>query len=175
MKRLTLDEIMSLPKASVIWREEHTYDEEEGFNFYEIEPMLISVPGRDGVLCYASKENFLFLNIDEDLINPQRNFWDSEPAEGMIKTGLPMKEFDSFHEHYKIHRIVSKDILSTITCAGYTLDQFCQKYGIALDELKSVLIGEKEPSQELRIVCKSLMSADDQNINLQKTETHEAS
>lgn len=162
MKRLSLSEIISLPKASVIWREEHTHDDESGYNFYEVEPMLLCVAGEGGVLVYANKDSVLDLDIDENLITDERKFWDEEPGRELIEGGLPVKYFDSFNERYNIRRVALKGLLSEITKTGYTLDHFSQETAIALDDLRSVLIGEKELSPaEKEIMCALLNVTDD--------------
>ena len=162
MKRLSLSEIISLPKASVIWREEHTYDDESGYNFYEAEPMLVCVAGEGGVLAYANKESVLYLDIDGELITDSRKFWDAEPGAELITGGLPVKYFDTFNERNGIRRVALKGLLSEITKAGYTLDHFSQETAIAFDDLRSVLVGERELTpEEKEIVCALLNVSDD--------------
>lgn len=162
MKRLSLSEIISLPKASVIWREEHTYDDESGYNYFEIEPMMIGAAGQGGTLCFANQDTFLFLDIDESLITDERKFWDEEPGSELITGGLPVEYYNSFDERYNIRRVALKGLLSEITKTGYTLDHFSQETAISLDDLRSVLIGEKELlPEEKEIICALLNVTDD--------------
>ena len=162
MKRLTLNEIISLPKASVIWREEHTYDDESGYNWYEAEPMLVCVAGEGGVLAYANKDSVLDLDINESLITDERMFWDEEPGAELITGGLPIALYDTFEERSGIRRVALKGLLSEITKAGYTFDHFSQETAIAPDDLRSVLIGERELTPaEKEIVCALLNVSDD--------------
>lgn len=70
MKRLTLEEISNLPKGSVIWREEQD----------EIEPMLVCVAGKNGIVAWADHNSELILDINADLITDTRFFWDQEPT-----------------------------------------------------------------------------------------------
>lgn len=162
MKQLSLSEIISLPKASVIWREEHNYDDESGYNYFEIEPMMIGAAGQGGTLCFANQDTFLFLDIDESLITDERKFWDEEPGSELITEDLPVEYFNNFEERFNVRRVAVKGLLSAITKAGYTLDRFSLETGISLDDLRSVLIGEREPAQkEKEIVCALLNVTDD--------------
>ena len=159
MKRLTLNEIISLPKASVIWREEHDCDEESGFNFYELEPMLVCVAGEGGVLAYANKDSFVDLDINDKLITEQRMFWDEKPGAELITGGLPIEYYD---EQFHIQRVALKGLLSEITKAGYTLEHFSQETAITPDDLQAVLTGKRELApEEKEIVCALLNITDD--------------
>ena len=162
MKRLSLSEIISLPKASVIWIEEHNYDDESGYNYFEIEPMMIGAAGQGGTLCFANQDTYLFLDIDENLITDERWFWDEEPGSELITEDLPVEYFNSFEERFNIRRVAVKGLLSVITKSGYTLDRFSQETGIALDDLRSVLIGKRELTPaEKETVCALLNITDD--------------
>lgn len=162
MKQLSLDEIISLPLGAVIWREDHNYCDESGYNYFEVEPMMIGAPGLGGTLCFANNDTFLFLDIDEKLITETRVFWDERPGTELITGGLPVEYYNSFDERYNIRRVALKGLLSEITKAGYTLDHFSQETAISLDDLRSVLIGEREPAQkEKEIVCALLNVTDD--------------
>ena len=102
MKKLTLAEIESLPKASVIWREQHaTGGEKTGIDHYLIEPMLICVSGKGGVLAWADKHSCAYYDIDESLINDHRIFWSAEPETDMISAGVPDSYYDQLVLDYK--------------------------------------------------------------------------
>ena len=90
-KRLSLENIESLPKASVIWREEHiiTSGGNSGVEYFQLQPMMIGVPGKKGVLCYADLDGYIILDIDENLITDTRFFWDAEPDPDVITSGIP--------------------------------------------------------------------------------------
>ena len=126
-KKLTLDEIKNLPKGSVIWREEFAEDDDCGFVYYQLEPMLICVPGEDGVLAWANDSSYLFLSIGEDLLS-RRSFWNKEPEPDMIE-GVPESEYDKFIEETPLDdfRFQRKHLLSVITRMGFTVSRFCDE------------------------------------------------
>ena len=162
MKNLTLQEIIALPKASVIWREEHTSDDISGHEFYEVEPMLVCVAGEGGVLAFANKDSFLDLDIDENLITDYRRFWDEEPDESMITEGVPVEDYNTFCERFNILTFARPGLLSAITKKCYTVEQFCERSGISLEDMRSALIGEKELTPaEKETICSLLNITDD--------------
>lgn len=149
-RKLTLEEIKNLPKASVIWREQFTEDEESGFVFYQLEPMLVCVPGECGVLAWANKYSFLDLTIDEDLLSG-RSFWDKEPDQDMIQ-GVPESDFDRFINASPLDDFTfpQKQLLSTITRAGFSVPRFCQETGIDESALIQNLQSEKADESFLK-------------------------
>lgn len=97
-KKLTVQDIINLPKASVIWKEEHHFDENYNIGYYELFPMLVCVPGENGVLAWACKSYYCHLFINENLIDENTSFWDCEPDPDMISNDISETEYDKFLE-----------------------------------------------------------------------------
>lgn len=101
-KMLTLEEIKNLPKASVIWRQEFYLDSDYDIEWFQLEPMLVCIPGEDGVLSWANSYSFLHLDIDDNLINNNRIFWDMEPDSDMTERGMSESKFNEYLERFSI-------------------------------------------------------------------------
>ena len=162
MKRLSLEEIMNLPKASVIWCEMHDQDHESNCDFYDVFPMLICVPGRDGVLSWADRDSQIALDIDEKLITEDRFFWDSEPAADQISTGIPLQELNRFFEENDVREIQNKRFLHLITSYGFSVPSFSKASGISQARIKGILKGKAADVSDVWKISQVLnMSIDD--------------
>ncbi len=143
-RKLSLDEIISLPKASVIWREEHFCPGgNQGLDFYQLEPMLVCVPGKNGVLAWANTETFQELRINRSLINERRSFWNAEPDPIFITSGIPESDYDQFINNFEgdiPHEIDDSRLLYEITHRGFTVGLFSQATGIKLERLINILL-----------------------------------
>ena len=177
-KRLSLENIESLPKASVIWREEHiiTSGGNSGVEYFQLQPMMIGVPGKKGVLCYADLDGYIILDIDENLITDTRFFWDAEPDPAVITSGIPEEEYNNLWDSSEygyddLQKMEDSRIVYAITKRGFTLDMFSQASGISKARLIMIL---RDPAQltvsELDVFKQFLSLSADEAMNLFFTE-----
>ena len=91
-RKLTLDEIKALPKASVIWME-NQYITDEGIIWYSLDPMMVCVPGENGCLIGGDKHSHFDLDIDDHLLDDS-TMWNMEPAKNQL-VGISAAEYDA--------------------------------------------------------------------------------
>lgn len=92
---LTLEEIKSLSKASVIWRVSHQEDDDYHIHFHTVNPALIAVPGENGLIVGGDVGSLFCHDINDELINDGILFWSAEPAEEQLTDyGIPEAEFN---------------------------------------------------------------------------------
>lgn len=164
MKRLSLDEIRELQRASVIWLEQHDIDTETGAAFFRIYPMMICVQGEGGVLAFADTDSVIVHDINDSLINHDRLFWDEEPDPDLISCCLPWDQYNSFLDWIGSDPVCLRDLVEAVTLAGISFDQLGQAAGLTEDQLRSALIGKRDLSQEEKARIGDLLKASDDRI-----------
>ena len=121
-KKLTLDEIRTLPKASVIW---YSYEliTDEGIMFHSVDPLMVCAPGDNGRLIGGGKDYDLDLDINKHLFDdPCSALWDSKPCADQLN-GISGEEYDAITEKKPI---VFKELATAITSRRYTFIKFCE-------------------------------------------------
>lgn len=167
-KRLSLSEIEALPRGSVIWFELHTIDDEEtGIDYYDVFPALVGWPGSNGSICWINSHGFGngVLEINDEMINDNRVFWNSEPERDMIRRGVP--------EEYYNETLISpqteqaRKLVTMITSNGYTVEEFCCLYNLDEAPFMEVLNGKRELVQnEMKAIIAALHMSDSEARNV---------
>ena len=143
-KRMTLQEIEAMPKASVIWFELHSLDDSDTFaEYYNIYPAMIAAPGENGVICWGSSDEYGVLEINNELINNDRLFWDHEPDKDMIFRGIPADIYNNMHIYPESE--TAKRLMTAITSRGYEINRFYSLSGVDESEFMQIIQGEREP------------------------------
>ncbi len=92
-RKLTKEEIIKLKRGEVVWRESHSlidcgkYGQIDSYSIY---PMLVSMPGENGLLGYIDKDTEAVIEINN--ISKSDYFWNEEPEPGQIKKGMPIDD-----------------------------------------------------------------------------------
>jgi len=92
-RKMTSAEVAALPWGGVVWYESHTtldcgkYGKHDAYNIY---PMLVAEPGKNGVLGHIDRENENVIEINN--ISESDIFWNVEPGKEQVKNGIPIDE-----------------------------------------------------------------------------------
>ena len=90
-KKMTLDEIKTLPRGSVMWAEFNDRTD-EGIVWYSLDPVVVCEPGENGCLIGGNKDSFIDRNIDNHLLD-DLTIWSSEPEKEQL-SGITQKVYD---------------------------------------------------------------------------------
>lgn len=154
-KKLTLDEIKALPRASVIWSS-FVFNTDEGIQFHTVYPVMVCVPHENGCLIGGDEEIYLRWIIDNQLMENDVTFWDIEPARDQLP-GITQNEYDGLPD---VKRII---LAAAITSKGYSFESFSMTAGLSLDRLRESLNGQREFTlDEMEKISKVLEFSDDQ-------------
>lgn len=93
-KKLTLDEIKELPKASVVWMAINWTDE-DGIVFHTVDPVMVWRKNKESRLIGSfDNESYIDRSIDDNLLSdPDLSIWDHEPAEEQLE-GISEEEYN---------------------------------------------------------------------------------
>lgn len=156
-KKLSLEEIEALPKASVIWRG-YVFNSDEGIVWHSIEPLLVCVPGKDGVLMGGDKNSYVDLVINEHLFDdPTDTYWNQEPTDSQLP-GITREEYDAFTEE---NRIVFTGLASAITSKGMTFKGFCKQNGMNYNSFWNAITGNREFLQKEIVAIRTTLELSD--------------
>ena len=102
-KRLSLEEIISLPLATVVWCETHDLFEigETELEYYQILPMMVVRAGSGGLVSWADEESCRRFRINGSMISGSCSFWDSQPEPEQIESGIPYEEATSLFNNFE--------------------------------------------------------------------------
>lgn len=138
-RKLTLEEIEALPKASVIWLEMDMKDD-NGICWHDVLPLLVCVPGKGGVLMGGDRDSFVDFDINDQLMNdPDNHFWSHEPSHDMLP-GITRDECNSIHER----DFVFPMLVEAITNRKLTFDRFCELAELNISKFMDALTGKRE-------------------------------
>ena len=138
-RKLTLEEIEALPKASVIWLEMDMKDD-NGICWHDVLPLLVCVPGKGGVLMGGDRDSFVDFDINDQLMNdPDNHFWSHEPSHDMLP-GITRDEYNSIHEK----DFVFPMLVEAITNRKLTFDRFCELAELNISKFMDALTGKRE-------------------------------
>ena len=108
-RMLKKEEISQLQRGKVVWRESHTaldcgkYGKVDSYNIY---PMLVSVPGENGILGYIDNETEVAIEIGD--ISGEDCFWSKEPDLEQLKNGMPIDEALKIFNKYEAEECALK-------------------------------------------------------------------
>lgn len=93
-KKLTLEEIKALPKASVVWMAIH-YISDDSIVFHTVDPVMVwRTSEGSGLIGCFEKGSYIDRCIDESLLSdPNLTIWDLEPADNQLE-GISQEEYD---------------------------------------------------------------------------------
>ena len=139
-RKLTLEEIEALPKASVIWLEMDMKDD-NGICWHDVLPLLVCVPGKGGVLMGGDRDSFVDFDINDQLMNdPDNHFWSHEPSHDMLP-GITREERDSIPGD---EDFVFPKLVEAITSRKLTFAKFCTLSGMDFSKFMDALNGKRE-------------------------------
>ena len=140
-KKLTLEEIMTLPKATVLWLVDHNVSD-EGIVWHGVDPVLVCAPGENGALIGGNLYSFVDLTINDQLLNdPNRSIWDREPSKRQLH-GISREEYDAIPD--ALGHIQFTRLAYAITYRGFTFEQISDITGIKLKRIWNILTGKSE-------------------------------
>lgn len=154
-KKLSLDEIKALPKASVIWMEVNDITD-NGIVWHSLDPVMIRVPGENGYLIGGNKDSIIDLAIDSHLLD-NFSIWNHEPNREQL-TGITQEEYDSIRDE---ESIVFSGLSAAITSRGYTFKSFCELAGLNYTDFMDALTGKREFIQMEMVVIRSILNLSD--------------
>lgn len=102
---LKKEEIAQLQRGEVVWTESHTefdcgkYGQVDGYVIY---PMLVSVPGKNGILGYIDNESELVIKIYD--IRENDYFWNKKPDPEQLVSGIPLDEALEIVDKYEAEK-----------------------------------------------------------------------
>lgn len=159
-RKLTLDEIKELPKATVLWIE-FVDETDEGIIWHSVDPVLVCAPGPGGALIGGNKDSFIDLNIDDDLLKNGRVFWDREPNREQL-TGINQDEYDTLTGEGKI---IYPALARAITGQGMTFDRFCDSTGLNYGKFWKALTGQREFVCSEIVAIRTALDLSDNEVN----------
>lgn len=170
-KKLTLEEIIALPRGSVVWGSFEN-ESDEGVVWHEVDPMMISVPGENGLLIGSDTYSVFERKIDNQLfhdpvveaIDPGANItiWDHEPARKQLR-GISREEYDAMPD--ELEQIQFTRLAYVITNNGFTFEQISDMTGIKVKRLWNILTGKSEIVQcEIVALRRALDLTDDETM-----------
>lgn len=154
-KKLTLDEIKALPKASVIWMEVNDKTD-NGIVWYSLDPVMIRVPGENGYLIGGNKDSIIDLAIDSHLLD-NISIWNHEPNREQL-IGITQEEYDSISNE---ESIVFSGLSAAITSRRYTFKSFCELAGLNYTDFMDALTGKREFIQMEMVIIRSMLNLSD--------------
>ena len=92
-KKLSLEEIKALPKASVVWMQIQ-YESDDGIKWYSLDPVMVCVPGENGFLIGGDMDCTIGRNIDDQLLDKDTTIWNMEPDKSQM-VGMTAAEYDA--------------------------------------------------------------------------------
>jgi hypothetical protein len=162
-KKLTLEEIKALPRASVIWLV--TYNcSDDGVVWHEVDPSLICVAGEGGVICGADNDSTWDFVINDDLFErPYKfEFWNYEPNREQLP-GITGDEYNGL-PNANDDLIMLPELAAKITYKGFTFDRFCEQTGLNSKRFWKALIGKREFMQWEIVVIRSELNLSDDDV-----------
>lgn len=159
-RKLTLKEIETLPKASVIWMglETHT---DEGILFYDTYPIVVCVAGKNAVLAGADADLCWHIKINAEYFSDKSDysFWNIEPGKAQL-IGISADEYNNLNEK---EDIVFHDLATAITSRGITLQALSDMTGIKIERIYKILSDMDEIVQsEIVAIGTALNLSDDE-------------
>ncbi len=139
-KKLTLEEIESMPRGSVVWRA-LVMESDEGIVWHESDPMMICVPGPGGYMLGADENSYYECNIDDRMTaDPVDSYWSSEPADDQL-SGITKGQYNDLTDEEKI---VNTKLAAAITTRGMTFAQFSESIGMEFTKFWNAITGRRE-------------------------------
>lgn len=160
-KKLTLEDIKSLPKGAVVWGTSIN-ESDDGIVWHDVLPLLIAVPGENGLLIGGEKQSIFDRDIDDGLLaDSDYCIWDSEPARDQL-CGITRDEFNDMQDPAIIQ---FTRLAYAITYRGFTFEQISDITGIRLKRIWNILTGKSEIEQcEIVAIRSALDLTDDETM-----------
>ncbi len=162
-KKLTIDEIKSLPLASVVWFSfEHESD--EGIAWHGYWPVMVCVPGENGRLIGGDEDSYINISINDHMLDSQEDsFWNFKPNEEQLK-GITEEEFNAMPDAEQIN---NHKLAFAITSKKITVEAFCKLIRMNYQKFWNALTGKREfVQQEIVAIRTALNLSDDEIIEI---------
>ena len=159
-RKLTLEEIITLPKATVLWLVDYNISD-ESIVWHGVDPVLVCAPGENGALIGGNRYSLVDLHINDQLLNdPNRSIWDREPTKGQLH-GISREEYDAIPD--ELGHIQFTRLAYAITYRGFTFEQISDITGIKLKRIWNILTCRSEIEQcEIVAIRTALDLSDDE-------------
>lgn len=156
-RKLTIEEIKSLPLASVIWYARE-YKTDEGIVWHCYSPVMVCVPGDNGELIGGDEASIIEVTISDKMMNdPIDSFWNYRPEESQLK-GITEEEYNSLTDE---ERIVNTELAALITSKGMTFTVFCENAGLNYEHFWESMIGKREFVQHEIVTIRNILNLSD--------------
>ena len=121
-KKLTIDEIKSLPLASVVWFS-FEYENDEGIAWHGYRPVMVCVPGENGTLIGGEEDSYIRISIDDHMLDSREDsFWNFKPNEEQLK-GITEEEYNAMPDPEQIN---NHKLAFAITSRKISVEAFCK-------------------------------------------------
>ena len=159
-KKLTIEELKALPKASVVWCAFEETDD-YGIVWHHSDPAIICEPGEGGMLLGGDKDGYFDHTIDDGLLNlSYLSIWDHEPNDDQL-IGISETDYNSVSEDIHTH-IQFTTLAAAITSKGVTFETLSDMTGIRVKRIYKILKHMDEISQcEIQAIRRALNLNDD--------------
>lgn len=160
-KKLTLEEIEALPKATVIWYA-YVNTSDDGVMWHDADPVLICEPGEGGIIYGGDKDSFIDIDISAHMFDdPDVSFWDSEPNRTQLP-GITRNEYNALPDPND-DLFTFTSLVTAITSRGMTFEALSDVTGINVNRIYEVLSDQDEIVQwEMVAIRKALKLTDEE-------------
>lgn len=140
-RKLTLEEIKALPKATVIWFAlEQTGD--TGVIWHSVYPCVVCASGENGMIIGGNKEEIFCRDITDTMLDESDiSFWDHEPNDIQL-IGINEKEYNSFDFHEE--DIIFPALAAAITSRRISFKRFCDMAELDKKQFAKAITGQRE-------------------------------
>lgn len=168
-RKLTLEEIKSLPFASVIWCAYVTND--SGVIWHTKMPVVIVSPGEDGLLAGADEAGIYEVNVNDNMLDyPRDSFWTLEPDDAMLP-GITREEYNEIPG--ELEKIVCPKLAEAITSRKITFEKICDQAGIDFGHFVNAMTGKEDfTCGELASIARKLNTTVDEIFFNQESNNH---
>lgn len=150
-KKLTLEQLESLPLGAVVWRSTEEINE-EGIAWHYVAPVMVYEPGKDGALVGGFANCGYFGSSMADILyDPTISFWNIKPDDWQL-IGLSEEEYNA----WPVEKMTFFDLAKAITLRKKTLDEVAQLSGVSIKRLVEILTGSQITSEEVFAIADAL-------------------
>lgn len=163
-RKLTLDEIKALPRASVVWCAMRTVSD-DGICWFSADPVLVGVAGEGGDLIGSNEAGIIYRVINDELFDRDVSIWTSEPTPEQAH-GITEKEYNALDDPND-DCIKFSALATAITSRGMTLEAFSESIGIKSASFWKAITGKREfVKWEIVKIRVSLQLTDDEVMKI---------
>ena len=161
-RKMTLAEIIALPKGSVIWMELHDISN-DGVVYHSIDPLMVCISGNNGQLIGADEDSIIIHDINDHLLDDSNLImWDHEPNRNQL-IGLSKEEYAALNDPDD-DLIVYPLLATEISSRGITFDRFSEMIDVNPDDFWRALTGKRSFEQWEIVEIRSALNLSDNKV-----------